>query len=77
MLPYNVMGVKLIFLQSNLYLHTQLVKNGCTYFEKYLNRGMDSHRLTCEVAQLVNDLQKKIAKIRQALRVTCKGAKTL
>jgi hypothetical protein len=34
--------------QSNLYLRTQLVKNGCTYCEKYLNRGMDSHRLTCK-----------------------------
>jgi hypothetical protein len=33
--------------RSNLYLRTQLVKNGCTDCdEKYLNRSMDSHRLT-------------------------------
>ncbi len=60
-------------LQLNLYLHTQLVKNGCTYCEKYLNWGMDSHRLTCEMVQLVDDLPKNIAKIWQALRITCKG----
>jgi hypothetical protein len=36
-------------IQSNLYLRTQLVKNGCTYCKKYLNQGMDSHRLTREV----------------------------
>ncbi len=33
---------------------------------------MDFHTLTCEVVQLVNDLLKKIAKICQALRLTCK-----
>ncbi len=33
---------------------------------------MDFHRLTREVVQLVNDLLKKIAKIRQALGITCK-----
>ncbi len=36
-------------MQLNLYFHTQLVKDGCTYCEKYLNRDMDFHRLTCEV----------------------------
>ncbi len=42
--------------------------------KKYLNWNMDFHRLTCEqLVQLVNDLPKKIAKIRQALRLTCKG----
>jgi hypothetical protein len=48
-------------------------KNGCTYCKKYLNQGMDSHRLTCEVVQMVNDLPQKNANIRQALRITCKG----
>jgi uncharacterized protein with von Willebrand factor type A (vWA) domain len=48
-------------LQSNLYSRTQLVKR-CTYCKKYLNGGMDSHRLTCEVVQLVNDLLKKFCK---------------
>ncbi len=43
-----------------LYLRTQLVKNGCTYCEKYLYRDMDFHRLTCEVVWLVNDLPKKL-----------------
>jgi hypothetical protein len=60
-------------IQWNHYLHTQLVKNGCTYCEMYLNQDMDFHRLTCEVVLLANDLPKKIAKIRQALRLTCKG----
>jgi hypothetical protein len=46
-------------IQSNLYIRTQLVKNGCTYCKKYLNQGMDSHRLTREVVQLVNDLPKQ------------------
>ncbi len=59
-------------IQSNLYLRTQLVKNGCTYCKKYSNWGTDSHRHTCEVVQLVNDLPKK-SKIRQALRMKCKG----
>ncbi len=36
-------------LHSNLYLRTQLVKNGYTYCEKYLNQDMDVHRLICEV----------------------------
>jgi hypothetical protein len=35
-------------MQSNLYLCTQLVKNGCTYCKKYLNQGMDSDRLHVE-----------------------------
>jgi hypothetical protein len=48
--------------QSNLDLRTQLVKNGCIYCKKYLNRGMDSHRLTCEVVQLVNHIPKKNCK---------------
>jgi hypothetical protein len=45
-------------IQLNLDLRTQLARNGCTYCEKYSNQGMDSHRLTCEVVQLVNDFQK-------------------
>jgi hypothetical protein len=35
-----------LYSQSNLHLRTQLVKNGCTYCEKYLNQGTDFHRLT-------------------------------
>ncbi len=60
--------------QSNLYLRTQLVKNGCTYCKKYSNRGMDSHRLTCEVVQLANDLQKKKKqKFDKPLKLHVKG----
>jgi hypothetical protein len=44
-----------------------------TYYEKYLNRGMDSHRLTCEVVQLVNDLPKKLAKFDKPLELHVKG----
>jgi hypothetical protein len=61
-------------IQSNLYLRTQLDKNGCTYCEKYLNRGMDSHRLTCEVVQLVNDLPKKMQKFDKPLELHVKGS---
>ncbi len=35
--------------QLNVYLRTQLVKNNCTYCEKYSNQDMDFHSLTCEV----------------------------
>ncbi len=59
-------------IQSNLYLCTQLVENGCTHCKKYLNQDMDFHILTCEVVWLVNDLPKKIGKICQALRLKCK-----
>ncbi len=34
---------------------------------------MDFHRVTSEVVYLVNDLLQKIAKIREALRLTSKG----
>jgi hypothetical protein len=44
-----ITGIESLRIQSYLYLHTQLVKNGCTYCEKYLNQNMDFHRLTCEV----------------------------
>jgi hypothetical protein len=62
-----------IYVQLNLYLRTKLVKNGCTYCEKYLNEGMDSHRLTCDVVQLVNDLPKKIQKFDKPLELHVKG----
>jgi hypothetical protein len=58
--------------QSNLDLRTQLVKNGCTYCKKYLNRGMDSHRLPCEVVQLVNGLPKKFQKFNKPLKLHVK-----
>jgi hypothetical protein len=64
--PTDVKSSK-ISLQSNLYLRTQLVKNGRTYYKKYLNQGMDSHNLTCKVVHLVNDLLKKIAKFDKPL----------
>ncbi len=64
------------WVQSNLYLRTQLVKIGCTYSEKYLNQGMDPHRLTCEVVQLVNDLPKKnLKKFDKPLELHVKGFK--
>jgi hypothetical protein len=49
-------------IQLNLFLHTQFVKNGCTYCQMYLNRDMDFHRLTSAVLWLVNDLPKKLQK---------------
>jgi hypothetical protein len=56
-----------------LYSRTQLVKNGCTYCEKYVNpSGTDSHRLTCEVVQLVNDLPKKLQKFDKPLKLHVK-----
>ncbi len=48
-LSLNCILICQINIQSNIYLHTQLVKNGCTYCKKYLNWNMDHHRLTCEV----------------------------
>jgi hypothetical protein len=62
-------------IQSNLDLRTQLVKNGCTYCEKYLNRGLDSHRLPCEVVQLANDLPKKLQKFNEPLELHVMGFK--
>ncbi len=64
-------------LQSNLDLRTQLVKNGCTYCQKYLNRGMDSHRLPCEVVQLVNDLSQNIPKLPKDLKQNVNWNQTL
>jgi hypothetical protein len=45
----NLLQISENEVQLNLYLRTELVKNGCTYCEKYLYRDMDFHRLTCEV----------------------------
>ncbi len=64
-------------LQSNFYLRTQLVKNDCTYCKKYLNRGIDSHRLTCEVVWLVNDLSQKIPKLHEDLKENVNRNQTL
>ncbi len=36
-------------IQPNLYLRTQLVEDGCTSREKYLNCDVNFHGLTCEV----------------------------
>jgi hypothetical protein len=57
-----------------MYLRTQLVKNGCTYCEKYLNRVVDSYRLTCEVVQLFYDLPKKLQKFDKPLELHVKGS---
>jgi hypothetical protein len=34
---------------------------------------MDSHRLTCEVVELVNDLQKKLQKLGKPIELHVKG----
>jgi hypothetical protein len=52
---------------------TQLVKKGWTYCKKYLNRGMDSHRLPCGVVQLFIDLPKKLQKFDKPLELHVKG----
>jgi hypothetical protein len=41
--------------------------------QKYLNGGMDSHRLTCEVVQLVNDLPKNWQKFEKPFELHVKG----
>ncbi len=67
------MQATIYILQLNLDLRTQLVKNGCVYCKTYLNQDMDSHRLACEVIQLVDDLPKKMQKFYKPLELHVKG----
>ncbi len=56
-------------LQSNLYLRTQLVKNGCTYCEKYLNQDMNFH-VKCYIWSMT--FTKKLQKFVKPLDVHVK-----